>query len=1059
MPPPKWSDVIANEQYRALPDDEKSKVRQRYFDNVISKNPVYSNLADSEKMKVQERFFGEARPSMVERVVSGGKDFFIDKPGAGAKVLRGAAVDAVAPDESDIESQAAETGEVPYGKIALRTAAATAADFVPLTPTEFAGEILGAKAAAILYRAAPMLMGKFPTLFKIMRSRIGFARKAGAEAVGEEVAEAALSSTPLADDVAIAISDATPAIPEGGIAPDVPAQSAAPGVEMAQEGAEAAVRSMPEPAAMSDIPPAGVTPPLAPDAPKMGVPLAAKKPKTDLPEGTVGRILATKGPAPEKDIFGQQLNKFNVADDARAVFDETSNIFKDKIDVARRGKIDFAGTEKYAKSIGMDVEDLVKRNRGQALNAEQLEALKGMTARSLEDVMAAKNIYKDVPTPENLLKLTGAIAKHAVTQTSFMAGRAEAGRALSILRKITDPANRGAENIEKVLRFIGGDEGVPQAVAKRLAMIDPNDVKQLSRFARSVVKAKTSDQVHEIWLNGILSSPLSHVKNVMGNTVFLASKVPEKLIQGVVDRAGSMFTGKRAAYAGEAVPEAMAFLRGIPEGVRRFLYTAVKGGGKGQLELDRLPAVPGKIGEAVRIPTRLLNAEDEMAKSIATRMELAGRGYRIAKSEGLKGRALINRLAELEANPTDEMLEAASKEALVRTFQSPSKFADTVSSLRKIPGVRYVLPFIRTPVNIAGAAIDRSPVGFFKAIHSGLTGKGQAKVTEDVAKALYGSSIAATVAYYTLQGRVTGAPPKDPVARDRFFRTKIPYGIKIGDTWYSYASFEPMSMVVGATADSVLRAVESGEKDDTTLSNAAGAITSSISRYLVSRTFLSGIHDFIEAMADGENKGDAFIKRMAGSAVPYSGMMRYISYQMDPLIRETSGAMDQIKSGIPGLSKTLRPRLDAYGDEIRRPSGPLAASAIASKREVPNPMDFEDDEIDRVSGFPARTIGGVKLRDDEYHEVLRISGRTFKEARLALQKTDGWKEIPAEGSTGRKAVINALAEATRREARASVYLRVLDRLPAGDKREDLIEYGVNNMGLDPDDLMQRPVRK
>src|SRR3546814_4612886 len=75
-----------------------------------------------------------------------------------------------------------------------------------------------------------------------------------------------------------------------------------------------------------------------------------------------------------------------------------------------------------------------------------------------------------------------------------------------------------------------------------------------------------------------------------------------------------------------------------------------------KIENQGQKAISGKKGEILRIPTRLLTAEDELFKAMARRMELTGLAARQARTEGLKGQAYRDRAAELLANPTDEMI-------------------------------------------------------------------------------------------------------------------------------------------------------------------------------------------------------------------------------------------------------------------------------------------------------------------------------------------------------------------------------------------------------------------
>ena len=1020
MAPPKWSEVVTSDKYQLLNEQEKGVVRQRYWDNVISQDRGYVSLPDPEKLKVQERFFGEVRPSLVERAFQQTKEFLWDQPAEGAEILREAGADAISPTPVQIEDRARMTGQVPYMRIAGRVAAETALEFIPMTPTEIGAEILGGT-AIVKYgpRAAAFVAEKFPTLSRIMKSRISWS--------SFDEAMKARKVKPVA--AAADVPEIPKPNPEAPIAPDAK-------------------------------PKAGAKPPVVPE----GTPPSTTKaileagPKIDPIENEW--VIGARPKLPEKDIFGQQLKKFNVSEDAQAIFDETSKLYKDKINQARRGVIDFEGTERMANDLGMSMEDLMKRRKGKAFNAEELEAAKGLAGRSLENVNAAKTAYLDNPTPQNLIELNANIARHAAVQQSFMGARAEAGRALSILRKATDPADIAKQNFNEVIEALGGQE-LTEEMAKRLASIDPKDVAGMNRFIRDAVKAKTADQVYEFWLNGILSSPLTHIRNVAGNTIFMLSKVPEKIFQGVVDKGVSIFTGRRTIYAEESVPELFGLFRGLADGTRRALH-ALKTGVPStarKIELDRLPAIPGKAGEIVRTPTRALVAEDEFAKAIIGRSELSAQAYRFARKEGLKGGALTKRIAELEANPTDEIMEAVRKEQLLRTFQTRGgHMMRGLSEIRKIPGVRYLLPFLQTPTNIAVRGIERSPLGFIKAAHSIVTKKGQEEISKDLGNAMLGSAISSTVAYWALQGRITGAPPRDQAARDRFFRSgKLPYAIKIGDTWYSYAAFEPASMVIGATADAVRSAVEQNRsEDDPGFMTAAGAIVTAIPRYLVSRTYLSQVRDFIDAMSDPERYGNAVVERFAGSLVPASAFSRYIAYQMDPIIRDPQNFKEASMANIPGLSKKVQPKLTVFGEPATRPYGILSSVAIPSRKEIVSPIDAEDDELDRVSGYPGKVMGGIKLTGKEYFELAFRSGQKIKELRTELQSFPAWKELPANI---REKEIGKIEKAARSEARISVYLDVLDRLPAGEKRDEFMRYGVESLGIPPGEVIGRSIRE
>jgi hypothetical protein len=76
-------------------------------------------------------------------------------------------------------------------------------------------------------------------------------------------------------------------------------------------------------------------------------------------------------------------------------------------------------------------------------------------------------------------------------------------------------------------------------------------------------------------------------------------------------------------------------------------------------------------GKQIRIPSRLLTAADEIFKSIGYRQEINARATRQALEEGGTRDLVAQRIAELRAQPTEEMQSAAHDFAAKQTFTNP----------------------------------------------------------------------------------------------------------------------------------------------------------------------------------------------------------------------------------------------------------------------------------------------------------------------------------------------------------------------------------------------------
>lgn len=131
------------------PDDNESKVAQ---DNSVGLAALESGLES-------------------DGVLKKAKDFFIDKPAEGVKVLREALSDAISKPDYQIVAEAEKSGEVPYGSILKKTAAHTISELNPLvfTPTELlTGAIVGGVGGKIL----PKLVKRFPQLAEVLTTPI-----------------------------------------------------------------------------------------------------------------------------------------------------------------------------------------------------------------------------------------------------------------------------------------------------------------------------------------------------------------------------------------------------------------------------------------------------------------------------------------------------------------------------------------------------------------------------------------------------------------------------------------------------------------------------------------------------------------------------------------------------------------------------------------------------------------------------------------------------------------------------------------------------------------------
>lgn len=728
--------------------------------------------------------------------------------------------------------------------------------------------------------------------------------------------------------------------------------------------------------------------------------------------------------APESPVLDKagniNLSRITAPEDVKNVIRQAAEESNNFVD-ARRGTMSLAETEQLADASGIPTEALLKRNVGQAFNAEEAVQLRKAMVQSATEVrdLAAKAISG---SEADVLAFQEATTRHIAIQEQVAGMTTEAGRALSSFRIVA-----GAEGgVADVLKTFGGRESIAD-VARKINELDTPA--KVSKFLMDSRKATTGDMVIEAWVNGLLSGPTTHVVNGISNLATALWNVPETaLAAGIGKLRGG--AGERVLF-GEAGQELFGIVQGSKEGViaaaKAYREEGVVGGQK--IELARKAAIPSKTiniggrsielgGKQVRIPGRLLSASDEYFKAIGARQELNRLAFRKASNEGLTGEAHAARMANLIENPTDAMRVAAREKAEYQTFTNP--LGEFGSALQKVQqsnkAAKLVLTFIRTPVNIAKYTVrDRTPLGLFSSeIRADLASKDPIVRDTTLARLSLGTAVSVTAVGLAAQGLVTGGGPSDPKQRAALYATGWrPYSLRVGEMYYSYSRVEPLATLLGLTADMYDKAgdvkAEEGAVDQ--LQAAAGLVVASLSKNLAAKTSLTGLTDLVQAVEDPDRYGKQYLSKLAASAVP--NILAQTARMDDPYMREARTLVDQFKTRIPGLSETVAPRLDIWGQPIENQGSVGGISGIYQSRVENDPVNRELVALEISPAPPLRKIKGVGLNDEQYDMYRMVAGRSAKSQLDAMVNSDGWSSMP---EFARKEVIENTVRDSRQKA-------------------------------------------
>jgi hypothetical protein len=765
----------------------------------------------------------------------------------------------------------------------------------------------------------------------------------------------------------------------------------------------------------------------------------ASGPSIPTPQPAPGSAGAAAAPEPGN----LNLDRVNAPDDVKDVLRSIA-ISNGGFQDARRGVQTFEETESLASIVGITPDALAKVQKGEAFNAEELLAARQLLVASAHNVRAAAKAASGGDEAA-LVAYRETVLRHQSIQESVAGLTAEAGRALSALR-ITAGDARDAKALTAVIEANGGRADLIDQARAVAAMDDPA---QVSRMLMDARKSTFGEKLLEVWINGLLSAPTTHLANVIGNTLTTLNSVAETAVAAGIGSARNVVTGGKASERvrlGEVNAELFGLLQGSGEGTRlaaKAYLTELPSDTLAKLDQKRRQAIPsikvGKLeigGKQVRIPGRLLMAEDELIKAMARRQKLNGTAYRIASEEGLTGQAKADRIAQLLKNPTDAMKAEADAHALTVTFQNPlGNLGNAImNASNSHPLAKVVLPFVRTPVNILKYPLKRTPLGLFsKEVRENLAGKnGKIARDQEAARMIVGTTTATGALNLAANGYITGAGPSDPGERAMLRATGWqPHSIKIGDSYYSYARFEPLALYLGIVAD----AHDLMSKSDLTeeeRNNIGTAIVAAFVKNANDKTFMKGIADLTQAVTDPDRYASRYLQRLAGSTVP--AIVAQTARATDDTVRDTRDlgnpdalakfaqeAINTFKSRLPGLSDDLLPRRDVWGQQITRGGalGPDILSTIYTSREKNDPVARELIAIGYFPGQLSRKIGGIELTGEEYDRYQKVAGVLTRQALAKVIQHESWSTYSVDAKAK---IARDVVNATRQRARNKVIL-------------------------------------
>ena len=443
----------------------------------------------------------------------------------------------------------------------------------------------------------------------------------------------------------------------------------------------------------------------------------------------------------------------------------------------------------------------------------------------------------------------------------------------------------------------------------------------------------------------MLSAPVTTVKNVGGNQIMdTVEEAGTALFGQWIDRAVSRVTGTRtvaAATSEERAAGRQAMRQGFRDAYNDAFVSKANTSRERKYEVNGQSRVFQNEGlENTRtFISFLMEGTDRMMieKTVAQEKAALERiGAKIRDEESGKMRDMTR--AEIQ--------EEAEKRAYERFFHNQNFLSRTIANAMNEKGlgtiVRIVIPFVKTPSNVALRAFDYSPLGLAKsAIYDGLymmnvnkgengvgVGFDQYRFVTGMTRGLTGTAVTA-IGYALAQAGVLKLGYGDEENEKRRNAMKslgIPYGSYIDFMGTMHETSWSIPTMAGLEIGLRIREIEkTGELNAGALFT---AIASSSVNQLVENSYLqtlnqimSGYGTFWDKLGNAmETTGNSFLQM---TFAPSS--MRAIAKTLDPYVRDTSSdnpVVEAINKTIiqnwPGLRQLLPVKYDVTGDTMRQ---------------------------------------------------------------------------------------------------------------------------------------------
>lgn len=354
----------------------------------------------------------------------------------------------------------------------------------------------------------------------------------------------------------------------------------------------------------------------------------------------------------------------------------------------------------------------------------------------------------------------------------------------------------------------------------------------------------------------------------------------------------------------------------------------------------------------------------------------------------------------------------ATEQSQIATFRQYSWLSNKINDIERRNAatniaVGAILPFKKTPINIAKTGLNYSPLGFAKTLTYDISqvknGKMEASTLVDhLAQNITGTGLALVGYLLAQSGLLSGGGEDDKEGKYDYQLGEQSYAVNIGGKSYSLSWLSPVAMPLFVGANAYEQLVEGKEWNGDVVIETLSQTLDPLSEM----SFLSGLDSVLSSYDTGFEKfagiGQSMAQNYITQFVPT--LSSQVATVMDDTKRSTkvggdSGfkfvdeTINKLKLKIPVLRQTLEPSTDIWGNDVKQTENVMTRAfetflaPYATKDNIATEVDEEIKLLYSETGdtglIPSVPYNYVNYNGEKYN----MSAKQFTDFKKAYGQT------------------------------------------------------------------------